>query len=97
MTGATLGSEPRPYSTSFPARIAMRLVRGYQRRVSPLLGDNCRYHPTCSSYTLEAIGRFGLMRGWWLAVRRLARCHPFRDGGFDPVPERAPNSSEGQN
>ena len=96
MTGAAVGSEPVGHSMSASARIATRLIRAYQRRVSPLLGDNCRYHPTCSSYAMEAIGRFGLLRGSAMAARRLGRCHPFRDGGFDPVPERAPSSSEGQ-
>jgi len=67
-----------------------RLVRGairfYQLALSPLVGPACRFHPSCSQYALEAVSRFGVLRGGWLAVRRLARCHPFHPGGYDPVP-----------
>jgi putative membrane protein insertion efficiency factor len=66
----------------------MALIGGYQRFVSPVLGPRCRFHPSCSSYAGEAIQRFGLARGGWLAARRLGRCHPFSTGGADPVPER---------
>ncbi|UCG72642.1 MAG: membrane protein insertion efficiency factor YidD [Chromatiales bacterium] len=64
------------------------LIGVYQRYVSPLLGSRCRFQPTCSAYAREAIDRFGLVRGGWLSLRRLARCHPFAPGGYDPVPER---------
>ena len=64
------------------------LIRFYQWLLSPLLGPRCRYHPTCSAYAVEAIERHGALRGTALAARRLARCHPLRDGGFDPVPEK---------
>jgi len=67
-----------------------RLVRGairfYQLAFSPLVGPACRFHPSCSQYALEAVSRFGVLRGGWLSVRRLARCHPFHPGGYDPVP-----------
>jgi uncharacterized protein len=71
---------------SFPARVAVALLRAYRRFVSPLMGRHCRYEPTCSAYATEAIARWGALRGSVLAVRRVARCHPFAPGGFDPVP-----------
>lgn len=70
-----------------PRRIVVGLITAYQKMVSPLLGANCRFQPTCSSYARQAIERFGLIRGGWVAVRRLGRCHPFRPGGYDPVPQ----------
>jgi putative membrane protein insertion efficiency factor len=66
--------------------ILTALIRGYQRLISPLLPPSCRFHPSCSQYALEAVTRHGSLRGGWLAVRRLARCHPFHPGGYDPVP-----------
>ena len=65
---------------------AALLIRLYQWTVSPLLGPACRFHPSCSQYALEALLRFGVLRGGALALRRLARCHPWNPGGFDPVP-----------
>jgi hypothetical protein len=62
------------------------LIRLYQWTVSPLLGPACRFHPSCSQYALEALLRFGVLRGSALGVKRLARCHPWHPGGFDPVP-----------
>jgi putative membrane protein insertion efficiency factor len=62
------------------------LIRGYQRFVSPLFPRSCRFHPTCSAYALTSIERFGVVRGGWLAIKRIARCNPFHPGGFDPVP-----------
>jgi len=61
-------------------------VRGYQVALSPLLPPSCRYYPTCSQYAIEALERHGAWRGSWLAARRILRCHPFRPGGYDPVP-----------
>lgn len=69
------------------AKILISLIRGYQLIVSPLLGANCRFHPTCSHYMIEAITRFGVMRGAWLGLRRLSHCHPWHEGGLDPVPQ----------
>jgi hypothetical protein len=74
------------YST--PQKIATCLVRAYQRWLSPLLGNNCRFSPTCSSYAIEAINRFGVIKGSWLATKRILKCHPMNAGGEDPVPPK---------
>ena len=66
--------------------LLLLLLRGYQYTVRPLMGANCRFHPSCSEYAREAIERHGALRGSWLASRRLLRCHPYHPGGFDPVP-----------
>lgn len=69
---------------------AMWLLRGpirfYQLAISPMSPAACRYYPSCSNYAIEAIDKYGALKGGWLAVRRILRCHPFRPGGFDPVP-----------
>jgi len=67
-------------------RLALALVRFYQRSASPLRPAACRFQPTCSQYGYEAIERHGVLRGGWLTLRRIGRCHPFRRGGYDPVP-----------
>ncbi len=69
-----------------PARLLVLLLAGYRRFVSPLLGQRCRFYPTCSAYAVEAISTRGALRGSGLTVRRLLRCHPFHPGGHDPVP-----------
>jgi putative membrane protein insertion efficiency factor len=69
-----------------PRRLLAGLIRGYQIVLSPLLPPSCRFHPSCSQYALEAVTRHGALKGGWLAARRLARCHPFHPGGYDPVP-----------
>ena len=69
-----------------PRRAAAAAIRAYQLFLSPLLPPSCRFTPSCSQYALEAVTRHGALRGSWLAARRLARCHPFHPGGFDPVP-----------
>lgn len=67
--------------------LAISLIRLYQWTLSPLLGPVCRFHPSCSNYGLQAIERFGLLRGGWLTLKRLARCHPGHPGGVDLVPQ----------
>ncbi|HUF16127.1 MAG TPA: membrane protein insertion efficiency factor YidD [Acidimicrobiia bacterium] len=62
-------------------------IRIYQKLASPNLGPNCRYQPTCSSYAAAAVSKFGVIRGGWLGIKRIGRCHPLRPGGHDPVPE----------
>ncbi len=62
------------------------LIRAYQLFVSPLLGPRCRFYPSCSHYAMEAIELHGALRGTWLAIKRIGRCHPWNEGGFDPVP-----------
>jgi len=69
--------------------VAQLLIRLYQWTVSPFLGPRCRFHPSCSHYAHEAVGRFGVLAGGWLSIRRLLRCHPWHPGGLDPVPPRA--------
>ncbi len=62
------------------------LIRFYRAAISPLLGANCRFIPTCSAYAMQAIEKYGAWKGGWLALRRILRCHPFCKGGYDPVP-----------
>jgi putative membrane protein insertion efficiency factor len=77
------GGEP---VTGAPQFMLVSLVRGYQIAVSPWLGPACRFEPSCSHYAVEAIERHGARRGSWLAVKRLSRCHPLGESGYDPVP-----------
>ena len=83
MSGGT-GTDARNLSVA--SRLLVVLLTGYRRFISPLLGPTCRYYPSCSAYALEAVQLHGALRGSWLTVRRLSRCHPFHAGGIDPVP-----------
>ena len=71
-----------------PAGGLIFLLKAYKRLLSPLLPSACRFHPTCSEFMSDAVSQHGAARGVWLGVRRLAKCHPFHKGGFDPVPNR---------
>ena len=66
--------------------VALVPLRFYKRFISPLLPPMCRFEPTCSVYTMQAVEKYGVLRGVWLGIRRLGRCHPFNPGGWDPVP-----------
>jgi putative membrane protein insertion efficiency factor len=68
-------------------KILISLIKLYQKVISPLTPPSCRFYPTCSHYGIEAVDKHGALKGSWLAVRRISKCHPFHEGGFDPVPE----------
>lgn len=74
----------------WPRHVLITLVKGYRLLLSPWLGSSCRFEPTCSAYALEALNRHGAARGSYLSLRRLGRCHPWCEGGCDPVPEQVP-------
>ena len=67
-------------------RVVLALIRGYQGSISKILPPSCRYYPSCSQYTYEAVGKYGWLKGSWMGILRIARCHPFAKGGYDPVP-----------
>jgi uncharacterized protein len=75
-----------------PRLLVVGLLRLYQMLLSPLLGPRCRFYPSCSAYAVTAVSRHGVLRGGWLTLRRLLRCHPWNPGGLDPVPPAADNS-----
>ena len=72
--------------TTLARKGAILLLKGYKKFISPLLPPMCRFEPTCSVYTMQAIERYGVIRGSWMGARRLMRCHPLNEGGWDPVP-----------
>lgn len=74
--------------------LLISLIKGYRTLISPLFPPVCRFHPTCSTYALQAIERFGAWHGGWLAIRRILRCHPFHPGGYDPVPPKKAYKTE---
>lgn len=69
-------------------RILISIIRFYQKAISPLMPPSCRFYPTCSHYGIEAIKIHGALKGSWLTIKRISKCHPFHPGGFDPVPEK---------
>ncbi|MEH6557624.1 MAG: membrane protein insertion efficiency factor YidD [Oceanicoccus sp.] len=69
-------------------RLFISFIQCYRYLISPLMASHCRFHPSCSSYAIQAIERYGAFKGSWLAIKRLLRCHPFHPGGYDPVPEK---------
>jgi putative membrane protein insertion efficiency factor len=73
--------------------LLIAIIKGYKFLISPLLGSNCRFHPSCSSYSLEALQRHGAFVGSYLTLKRLLKCHPFNEGGIDPVPEKFGNKN----
>lgn len=77
-------------------RLAILPIRLYQLALSPLIGPRCRYQPTCSHYAVEAIGKHGTLKGGWLAVKRIGRCHPWGGSGYDPVPDDQGTKDEGK-
>ncbi len=87
-----------PQRPRWPRRLAIAplvlLIKVYQYLISPLIGPRCRFLPSCSDYTLQALARHGLARGSWLAIKRIARCHPWGDSGYDPVPPTAAEASD---
>ena len=78
-----------------PRNLSVLVLRLYRAVISPLYGDVCRYYPSCSSYALQAVQRYGVVRGSWMGIRRIARCHPWALGGVDDVPQ-CPESKNGQ-
>ncbi|SFA39791.1 hypothetical protein SAMN05192569_1001401 [Parageobacillus thermantarcticus] len=73
-------------------KLLIAFIRFYQIFISPLKPPTCRFYPTCSHYGLEAVKRFGAIKGGWLTIKRILKCHPFHPGGFDPVPEKQKDS-----
>lgn len=73
-------------------KLILWLIKCYRFAFSPWLGQHCRFHPTCSQYMYTAVERHGALRGTWMGLRRLMRCHPFHEGGIDPVPDKAKGS-----
>ena len=77
-------------------KIFILFIRFYQKFISPLFPAKCRYYPTCSQYTLEAIQEYGAIKGTYLGIKRILKCHPFHEGGYDPIPKRENKNSEGK-
>ncbi|OOZ40086.1 membrane protein insertion efficiency factor YidD [Solemya pervernicosa gill symbiont] len=76
-------------------RLFILIIQGYRYLISPIVGSNCRFYPSCSCYALTAVERYGALKGGWLSVKRVSRCHPWHPGGVDPVPEPNQERSHG--
>lgn len=96
MTVTIPDSREQPAGPSMMARALMALLRAWQW-LAPVRMPRCRFLPTCSAYAVESLRRYGVMRGGWMAVRRVLRCHPWNPGGLDPVPDRSPDNSTPSN
>ena len=77
-------------------KILILLIRFYQKFISPMFPAKCRFYPTCSHYTLEAVKEHGAIKGTYLGIKRILKCHPFHEGGYDPVPKKENKNSEGK-
>ena len=77
-------------------KILILLIRFYQKFISPMFPAKCRFYPTCSQYTLEAVKEHGAIKGTYLGIKRILKCHPFHEGGYDPVPKKGNKNSEGK-
>ena len=77
--------------------IFLLIIRGYQLLLSPILGSNCRYYPSCSHYSHQAISHHGALKGGWMSLKRIGRCHPWAEGGYDPVPCSEHNHTDDTN
>jgi putative membrane protein insertion efficiency factor len=99
--GADLSVEalrhPKSRMRQVPKFVVLQLLRGYKWAISPMFLPACRFVPTCSEYAMEAVERYGSVRGGWMALMRLLRCHPFAHGGFDPVVKVSVGHEEGAN
>jgi putative membrane protein insertion efficiency factor len=89
------GQDGRTRGVGLGARLVMLLIRAYQIVLSPILGGSCRFHPSCSRYGMEAVEVHGALRGTWMAAKRIGRCHPWNEGGFDPVPPLSHDRTQG--
>lgn len=95
-TSVSLASAVGRFVWTLPQRMLIILLKAYRMLISPLYGQVCRFYPSCSAYALEAVTVHGAVRGSWLAARRLARCHPWNDGGVDHVPAGSRTWAEGK-
>jgi len=75
-------------------KLIILLIKVYKLALSPFLGQNCRFHPGCANYAIEAVDRYGVFKGGWLALKRLGRCQPWNEGGYDPVPDHPGNGHQ---